>query len=239
MAKLLVINADDFGFTQGVNRGIIEAFLYGVVTSTSMMVDSPWSRDAAVLARQYPNLGVGLHFVASKCGGDTAAMASELRRQYQLCTDLLGREVTHLDSHHHMHLKDNRLNALFKAWAEEHGLPVRGLGSVIFNGGFYGQIYDTEWRPHSAPELIGFGNLEKILRALTDGYTELACHPGYLTPDLDSYSAEREIELQTLLDPRVPIVLRDCSIRLVNYLEAPGSRAVKGEKTEKSQSCRT
>lgn len=59
--KRLIVNADDFGLTTGVNRGIIECHRTGTVTSTTLMVNARASRDAAALAAGNPSLGVGLH----------------------------------------------------------------------------------------------------------------------------------------------------------------------------------
>lgn len=59
----LIINADDFGFAPGVNRGIIEAHDAGTLSSASMMVNTPAFLEAAALVRaRAPTLGVGLHF---------------------------------------------------------------------------------------------------------------------------------------------------------------------------------
>lgn len=227
MSKYLIVNADDFGYARGVNQGILTAHVQGVVSSTSLMVDAPCATEAVALARPYPSLGVGLHFVATNEDGpvlaleDIAAVEKELHRQYQCFCDLLGQPPTHLDSHHHVHLRQE-LKPLFLAWAEEHRLPLRGLGRARYNGGFYGQWYDEEWRPHPAPELIGVGNLAQILRALPEGVTELVCHPGYASPDLDSsYAAERESELTTLLDRRVPTLIRELGIILTNFAALP------------------
>jgi predicted glycoside hydrolase/deacetylase ChbG (UPF0249 family) len=187
------------------------------------MVDAPLAFEAAALARTHPGLSVGLHFAVTDTVGpkvdlfDVAAIEKELRRQYGLCCELLGRPPTHLDSHHHVHLRKELL-PLFAAWAAEQQLPLRGLGVVRYNGSFYGHWYDEEWQPHPAPELIGVDNLEKILRDLPEGITELACHPAYASPDLcSSYAAEREIELATLLHPRILTVIHELDIALVNY----------------------
>ena len=59
--RRLVINADDFGLSAGVNRGILEAHAAGVVTSASLMVNTPGFVAAATAARAAPRLGVGLH----------------------------------------------------------------------------------------------------------------------------------------------------------------------------------
>ena len=59
--KRLIINADDFGMTRGVNRGIIEASGEGVVTAASIMVTGWAFEEAVQLARENPNLDLGLH----------------------------------------------------------------------------------------------------------------------------------------------------------------------------------
>jgi predicted glycoside hydrolase/deacetylase ChbG (UPF0249 family) len=61
MISKLIINADDFGLTKGVNRGIIECHEAGVVTSTTLMVQGAAAEEAATLAAQIPGLGIGLH----------------------------------------------------------------------------------------------------------------------------------------------------------------------------------
>ncbi len=60
--RRLIINADDFGLTPGVNRGIMAAWGAGTVTSTSLLANLPAFEDAVTRARSAPGLGVGLHF---------------------------------------------------------------------------------------------------------------------------------------------------------------------------------
>jgi len=59
--KKLIINADDLGLTPGVNRGILRAFQDGIVTSASLLVTGSAFEEAVALARQNPELDVGLH----------------------------------------------------------------------------------------------------------------------------------------------------------------------------------
>ncbi|MGA9978970.1 MAG: ChbG/HpnK family deacetylase [Candidatus Sulfotelmatobacter sp.] len=61
--RRLIINADDFGFTAGVNRGIVEAHSRGVVTSSTLMANGPAFSDAVQLAPTVPRLSVGCHVV--------------------------------------------------------------------------------------------------------------------------------------------------------------------------------
>lgn len=57
----MIINADDFGLSPGVNRGILDAFRGGILTSTTMLVNLRAFDDAVRLARQNPDLPVGIH----------------------------------------------------------------------------------------------------------------------------------------------------------------------------------
>jgi len=59
--KQLIVNADDFGLTTGVNRGILRAYKDGIVTSASLLVTGSAFEEAVALARQNPELEVGLH----------------------------------------------------------------------------------------------------------------------------------------------------------------------------------
>ncbi len=61
--RLMVINGDDFGFSSGVNRAIVEAYDRGVLTSTSLMVTGAAFEEAVECARSRPGLAVGLHLV--------------------------------------------------------------------------------------------------------------------------------------------------------------------------------
>src|SRR4051794_12483191 len=116
--KFLVVNADDFGQSPGVNRGIIAAFERGIVTSTSFMVHWPAAEEAARYVRANPRLAIGLHLDFGEWAlregewtqlyaradlSDAAAVRHELRRQLALFRELLGRDPTHIDSHQHAH----------------------------------------------------------------------------------------------------------------------------------------
>jgi chitin disaccharide deacetylase len=61
--RRLIVNADDFGLTAGVNRGIVEAHREGIVTSATLMASSQAFDDAVQLARSNPKLSVGCHLV--------------------------------------------------------------------------------------------------------------------------------------------------------------------------------
>ena len=61
--RRLIVNADDFGFTSGVNRAIIEAHTQGVVTSSTLMATGRAFEQAVSLARGVPKLSIGCHVV--------------------------------------------------------------------------------------------------------------------------------------------------------------------------------
>jgi chitin disaccharide deacetylase len=61
--RRLIVNADDFGFTSGVNRAVVEAHSRGVVTSSTLMANGSAFAEAAQLARTIPKLSIGCHVV--------------------------------------------------------------------------------------------------------------------------------------------------------------------------------
>lgn len=72
----LIVNADDFGLTAGVNRAIIELHRAGVLTSTTLMAKAGATENAIELARSTPSLGVGCHVVLAD--GDPVSAPSEI-----------------------------------------------------------------------------------------------------------------------------------------------------------------
>lgn len=75
--KLLVVNADDFGLSPGVNEGIVRAHQTGIVTSSSVMVNLPAFEGAVAFARENPRLGVGVHLNLT-CGPPVGSDESSL-----------------------------------------------------------------------------------------------------------------------------------------------------------------
>lgn len=151
MPRLLIINADDFGFAPGVNRGIVEVHEAGVLPSTSIMVNAPAFTDAVALARaRAPRLGIGLHLdlvagrpltaapsLVDRHTGRFFSLGELARRAFtgRIRTDDVRRECdaqlaalaaagiqpTHLDSHRHAHALPGVLPAV-AASAHDAGL---------------------------------------------------------------------------------------------------------------------
>lgn len=147
----LIVNADDYGLSRGVSAGILKAHRAGILTSTTYMVNWPWSHESAPLLQDAPDLGVGLHLnltagppvlpvaqVSSLVGPDGRfvqgarqllfrARLREIRREWsaqvQRFIDLVGRSPTHLDTHHFVHTVP-RLAAVLIAVALDLGIPA-------------------------------------------------------------------------------------------------------------------
>jgi len=123
--RRLIVNADDFGFTRDVNRGIIEAHRSGILTATTLMADGAAFEDAVKLARETPSLDVGVHLTLVGGPGQPptvsallAALARGRIRPHQEFTAQLKRifdagiAPTHLDTHKHTHLWPGVLDAV-------------------------------------------------------------------------------------------------------------------------------
>jgi predicted glycoside hydrolase/deacetylase ChbG (UPF0249 family) len=63
MPARLILNADDFGLTRGINRAIAELAAAGALTSATLMASGPAFEDAVAIAHAHPSLGIGCHIV--------------------------------------------------------------------------------------------------------------------------------------------------------------------------------
>lgn len=141
-ARLLIVNADDFGFTRDVNAGIVEAHQRGILNATTLMANGKAFDDAVRLARQNPALDVGCHLVLvggpsllsaqdalpKSVAGLLAAISArrvrvydELAAQVRRMLDA-GLAPTHLDTHKHTHLLPPVLDAVARI-AQEFRIP--------------------------------------------------------------------------------------------------------------------
>lgn len=217
--RVLIVNADDFGYSPSVNRGIIAAHEQGIVTSASLMVRWSSAADAAAYARQHPEFSVGLHVDLGEwaCSGgrwvaryevvpldDVPAVTAEVARQLIAFRRLTGQDPTHLDSHQHAHRMATKQSATVRSvlleLARELEVPLRGYTTRIhYCGRFYGQTPEGVPRPGT----ISVESLLTILESLAPGITELGCHPGDVTDADTTYRSERTAEVAVLCDPRV------------------------------------
>ena len=229
--RFLIVNADDFGLSDGVNQGIIEAHERGIVTSASLMVRKPAASSAATYSRDHPGFDVGLHLDLGEWAYDGkgwapvyrvvpldehAVVAQELERQLSEFRRMVGRDPTHLDSHQHAHRHEPVRSAALTL-ARELGVPLRQFSPGIrYCGRFYGQT--THGLP--LPEAISVESLIAILTDLPAGLTEVSCHPGRTTSDELSYGIERSTEVDVLSHPQVRSLLSSQGIELRSFREA-------------------
>lgn len=226
--RYLIVNADDFGLSTGINEGIVCAHEHGIVTSTSLMVRGSGARDAAEYARRHRNLSVGLHVDLGEwiyregqwerryevvSLRDAKAIRAEFARQIEAFRDLVGANPTHLDSHQHVHLDEPVRSILIEA-AETIDIPVRSCTRGLrFCGDFYGQ----SGKGYPYPGGISLNNITTILSQLSVGWTELGCHPGLRNDTGSVYEAERAAEVKTLTDPHLQGVLESERITLASF----------------------
>lgn len=135
--RLLVVNADDFGFTRGVNAGIVEAHRNGILTATTLMANGDAFDDAVRIAGKTPSLDVGCHLVliggislvtneelpASPGALVRAVIAGRIPIYDELSAQVrkivkAGIAPTHLDTHKHTHLLPPVLEAVARISAE-------------------------------------------------------------------------------------------------------------------------
>lgn len=249
----LIVNADDFGYTERVSAGILRGHRDGIVTTTTFMTNAPHTDGAAKLARATPSLDVGVHLVVSfgRPLADIARVRSlvdadgkffrpkqllsrdidreealtEYRAQYERARELLGRDPTHVDTHH---------------WVHDHPALEWAIGELADETGAAARIHSDEQRDrlrargvrtpdHFAREFqyegkVGVGQLLDLLERLArrDGVTELMCHPGETDETMakkSGYARERPTELATLTDPSVRAAVKDLGIALATFAD--------------------
>jgi len=224
LRKFLIVNADDFGRSQGVNRGVAIAYEQGIVTSASLMVRRPAAAEAALYAQQHPTLSLGLHvdlgeWLFSNGTWEVVDQVPEpleeaVERQLETFLRLVGHKPTHLDSHQHVH-RQGKVGALLIDVAKQLSVPLRANDPRIrFCGDFYGQTA----RGEPLHDAISVEALVQLITTLHAGITELGCHPGIGTDDDVPYGRERAIEIKTLCDSRVGAAIATNEIELSSFL---------------------
>ena len=153
--KRLIINADDFGYDEGVVRGIADLHAAGRLTSTSCMTNMPAWPQAAAYLREHPDLGAGVHLVfndgrpvlpadevpalvdeggrflddarilRSLRPGTTRQLRAEFRAQIERFIAAVGRPPDHLDNHCAVSYMRPDRFKVTLELAREYGLPIR------------------------------------------------------------------------------------------------------------------
>ncbi|HDG97268.1 MAG TPA: ChbG/HpnK family deacetylase [Desulfobacterales bacterium] len=98
----LLVDADDFGMSPGVNKGIIKAIQHGIVRNTGVMVNYEHANDARFLLREYPYVSLGIHFCIEDqqmIWGPIQKIEQELDAQVQRFISLVGSPPTYFNGH--------------------------------------------------------------------------------------------------------------------------------------------
>jgi hypothetical protein len=246
--KKLIVNADDLGRTEGINEGVFDAHRRGVVTSATMMVNYPSARRVAVLSRDNPALGIGLHVALSGgvpalppehlrslvdtkgmlpakpeglAAADPAEVLAEVRAQLKLFREIMGRDPTHFDSHHHSHREVPAVFDAILTLAWETGLPVRNASPAM------AERLRREGVPtpdHFVEDFYAEGatlnDLIGIVEDLPAGTSEIMCHPAVVDEELRSssgYADVRARELDVLTHGAVRQALQRSGVRLISF----------------------
>ena len=249
MEYLPIVNADDFGLSKGQNYGIVEACRHGVVTSTTAMVNGEAIEHAAALSRDLPDLGVGMHFVLT-LGMPLTAMpgltrdgllgkwiwemaeqgtlpleeiARELDCQFNRFVDLFGREPTHIDSHHHVHM----IPAIFPLVAEfarRKGVALRVDRQVDMPGETGGDLPPTTDGFSSAfygDEISEALFLSVLDRSVQQGERslEVMAHPAFIDNTIrkSAYCWPRLTEMEVLTSTSLKYVIAERGYRLGTF----------------------
>lgn len=225
--KKLVVNADDFGYREGINRGVVYAHQNGLVTSASLFVDREGTEEAVRLAKENPGLGLGLHLDLDKFFqvdhhlGVVLGLLSptpslddiraDSRRQIEKYLSF-GFTIDHLDSHHHAHLHPS-VFALVTELAREYKIPyIRFFDKAYSDPGeleAMKKIRDASGLKYADHFIEGWywGNVDENYQV-----AELMTHPGYgeiwreaelahcCQPKLKQYFLDQKIDLQRFSD---------------------------------------
>ncbi len=264
--KRLIINSDDYGRTPDISRGIREAHLRGVVTSTTCMMNIPTTAlDIALALKETPRLGLGVHlvltmgkpispreavpsivdengnhlkydsFIANLPNLNMDEAKTEWCAQVEAFIRASGRKPTHLDSHHHSSYFAPRLFRTMLELAQEYDCAIR----FPFTNDVPSELEETykrlpnlmkEFNPRRPDTfLVDFydegathAHLLRLINNVTDGATEIMCHPGYVDEALAKesvYNFQRERELKILTDPSIKQAIQARGIELVSFAE--------------------
>jgi predicted glycoside hydrolase/deacetylase ChbG (UPF0249 family) len=246
-ARVLIVNADDFGLTSGVSRGILEAGRHGIVTSTTLLVNRAMSPDQ-IGELQGSGLGVGVHLnltlgvpvsdprrvpslvdaegrfirdareAAARAKPDEARI--ELGTQIDAFRRIMGRFPTHLDTHHHVGRHDPILGVVLD-FARALKVAVRSQDEAVRGAARrLGLRTPDHFMGESGPE--PYWSRERALdhlATLPAGLSEFMTHPGYFDDDLaySRYGRQRETELAGLTDVDVRRAIERHGIRLAHF----------------------
>ena len=239
----LIINADDFGYSKGVNYGIIEAYKNGLVTSTTIMMNMPYVDHALDLYKENLGLGLGIHFVLTSYLPLTdspellgakgvmdldfnrialcseKAIEAELRAQLDLLIKK-GYKITHADSHHHVHRIPKVLKIISKI-CREYDLAMRTVPEQRDMDEFDNNIKTTEkfeWEFYDKEAT--FEKFKDIVSQSNISSLEICTHPAFIDLHLKNFSnyvEPRMLELDVLTSQKTKELIAHKNIQMINF----------------------
>ncbi len=244
MPRWLIVNADDFGLTRGVSAGILAARRHGIVTSTTVLATVDIDRDQLAEARD-SGLGIGLHVNLTLgrplAGGrslvdatgrfirdarraaaraDVKDIEREVTAQIERFGSLLGREPTHLDTHHHVGLHAPVADVVLSA-ARRLGVPVRSQNAAArARARSAGLGTPDHFFGESGPGAYwSLATTLAVLRRLPPGVSEFMTHPGWYDDGLafSRYGRQRETELVGLGTPAARAAAAGLGLTLCHF----------------------
>lgn len=242
----LIINADDLGFTKGINYGILDAFETGIVSSASLLMNMSATTHALSLFKNKAiGLGVQLNVSRGKPLIENQALTNEegffLKRQEfsqehissmmiefeaQIKKALdLNMSITHLSSYDHVHMANLEIFKKSCELAKKYKLKIRCDR---------GYKYLEEMTAESIPSTKAFSSdffdktvhvnhlIQIINRHSDEDSLEIMVHPGFICGDLiykDSYQEMRVVEHSILCSNFINHFLKSKKIELINFGE--------------------
>lgn len=206
MTKFLIVNADDFGYSYGINKGIVQGHRQGIVTSTSVMVNGVAASEASRLTSLCPDLSIGLHFVAEY---SEVPVIDQLQHQVNKFISITGKNPDHIDIHKSSSSSTpNEAQEIVLQYCEKASIPTRGINAKYIDS------FGIKSNDSSIEQL------KKSLDEAEDGYNELMTHIGisdeYLR-EVSSYSDSREKELASICHPSLRQHLLSSDISLISW----------------------
>jgi hypothetical protein len=238
MAYRLIIDADDFGLTTDVSKGIIEAFQMGAISSTNALTTSEYFLPSVELAKQAGLKKMGIHLNIDI--GDSLAMKRPMaelkelqadkffdtvKEEFFLQTEKLieaGIELTHLTSHKFI-VDSQQMIEIYIELAKEYKVPVRRLKEEWMNQKLQQagcqmteQLFINEGNTDYSYAVIG----NMLEQARNYELSELICHVGYNSDELmqlSSLNEKREVELALFTDEKIKQLIQEKGVKLVSF----------------------
>jgi len=241
----LIFNADDLGFSKGINFGIFEAFKEGVVTSTTIMMNMAYANHAIDLFKD-EKIGMGVHLnitsgkpllnshkhIVNSMGTfrkdltfsneQLIEIEQEFVAQIQLAIDK-GVCVSHLDSHHHIHMWNEAMFGLTKKLSNKYGICIRcNRDYAHMNKELQSGVESTAcFSEDFFDQTVSIQTLKDVMMKYKDAKSlEIMVHPGFLCGGLinvDSYREKRLEEYSILTSDQLKSFIEIQGFKLVNF----------------------